>query len=176
MSQHAKPKILITGPPGCGKTTLIKKVAEKIDAPICGFYTNEIRHAEKRIGFEIETFNEPSRKGILSHIEIESPYRVGKYGVDVRAFEQIAIPELENAINQKTTVIIDEIGKMELFSTRFRELLGLIFQSDISILASIYYKSRNFCDRLKKHPDVQLINMTPSNRAELARKILELLI
>ena len=32
--------ILITGKPGCGKTTLIKEISEKLKPKIFGFYTN----------------------------------------------------------------------------------------------------------------------------------------
>ena len=35
--------ILLTGRPGCGKTTLIKRVVEELALPAGGFYTEEIR-------------------------------------------------------------------------------------------------------------------------------------
>ena len=46
--------------------------------------------------------------------------QVGKYSVDVLSFEEIALPVINKALNierdKNTIVIIDEIGKMEMFS------------------------------------------------------------
>ena len=49
-------KILITGPPRCGKSTLISKLTthyEKLGREIRGFLTPEIKHDGKRIGFDV---------------------------------------------------------------------------------------------------------------------------
>ena len=75
-----KNNILITGLPGIGKTTLIKKLSEELRNfhPV-GFYTAEIREEGIRNGFELISLD--GRKGLLSHIDIKSPYRVGKYKI-----------------------------------------------------------------------------------------------
>ena len=172
----------MTGPPGCGKTTLIKTIASEINRPLHGFFTAEIKtHGQKtgygrRIGFDIETFHKPSKKAILSHIEIKSQHRIGKYGVDVEAFEKIALPELEAGLKSGGLIIIDEIGKMELLSWRFRSLVEELFISDTNLLATIYYKSHPFCDALKKHPAAQLIEINERNRNIVADTILSKLL
>ncbi|MGE5831636.1 MAG: nucleoside-triphosphatase, partial [Methanomicrobiales archaeon] len=46
--------ILVTGAPGCGKTTLVRRVAENLEAiPVAGFYTEEIREKGERVGFAL---------------------------------------------------------------------------------------------------------------------------
>jgi len=78
----SKKNILITGLPGTGKTTLLRKIAEELKPfhPV-GFFTSEIREANTRKGFELRSLN--GKKGLLAHVDITSPYRVGKYKVDV---------------------------------------------------------------------------------------------
>ena len=171
MSALSKHRILLTGLPGCGKTTLIKSVADKIIVPAYGFYTQEIRTAGRRAGFAIETFSTPPKKGVLSHIDIDSKYRVGKYGVDVDSFEKLAIPELEAGLDKQSLIIIDEIGKMELFSERFKNLLIQIFESERSFLATIMYKPHPLCDKLKKMEGVEVITVTKWNREELFKEL-----
>jgi nucleoside-triphosphatase len=80
-------KLLIEGRPGSGKTTaarrLVSLLADK-GANVTGFTTAEIREGGSRIGFSIETID--GKTGVLAHVDLEGP-RVGKYAVDVRAFE-----------------------------------------------------------------------------------------
>lgn len=172
MSTQPKPKILITGLPGCGKTTLIKKIVKIIHQPAHGFFTDEILQSGKRVGFAIETFGSPARRGILSHTDKKSKFRVGQYGVDIEAFENIAIPEIRLGLQLNTIIVIDEIGKMELFSELFKVILLQIFESDISLIASIMYKPQPFCDKLKEIPGIDLIRMDRKNRDELLDKII----
>lgn len=150
-------RVLITGQPGCGKTTLIKKMSRSLSIPFCGFFTNEIRHGRKRIGFEIESF--AGDKAVMSHIDIKSPYRVGKYGIDIESIDRIAAFEIEIALSENRLLIVDEIGKMELFSQRFKDLILKVFKTEIPFLCTILYKPHPFCDRLKSSQGVKLFTM-----------------
>ena len=108
-----KRHILITGPPGVGKTTLIKKL-HTLCAPVVGFYTEEIRGTnEVRLGFDVITLdNERLRKPLARQQSNQRGPKVGKYTVHVADFESIVIPCLEKAIqNENEIIIIDEIGK-----------------------------------------------------------------
>lgn len=167
-------KILLTGLPGCGKTTLIKRVVYGLNIGVYGFFTGEIKEKGKRVGFEIETFSAPKKRGVLSHVDIRSRCKVGKYGVDVEAFERIAIPELSAGMKQNGLIVIDEIGKMELFSIRFKDIIEQLFKGDSYILATIFYKPHPFCDKLKTYPGVDLITVNKDNRDELVSRIISL--
>ena len=169
----SKKNILITGLPGIGKTTLIKKVSEQLrDLHPVGFYTAEIREKGIRKGFELVGFD--GRKGILSHTDIKGPHRVGKYGVDIKGFETFldSIPFLHPATN---LVIIDEIGKMECLSHRFRELIMKILDSEKPAIATIALKSSGVIEEIKKRDDVILLEITQSNRESLVSEITRLL-
>lgn len=99
--------IFITGRPGAGKTTLIKEVVRQPGIKAGGFYTEEIRKREKgRVGFRIKTLD--GKRGILASVDITSPYKVGKYKVNLEDFERVALPAIESAIASHQTIIIDE--------------------------------------------------------------------
>ncbi len=164
-------RVLITGQPGCGKTTLIKKVARSLSIPFCGFFTNEIRHGRRRVGFEIESF--AGDKAVMSHLDIKSPYRVGKYGVDIESMERIAAFEMEIALSENKLLIIDEIGKMELYSMRFKELILRVFQTKIPFLGTILYKPHPFCDRLKDSHGIKLLTLRMSEHDKTYGKIIK---
>lgn len=61
------PRILLTGPPQCGKTTVIRKVVELFPGRAAGFYTREVRERGGRVGFEIVTLD--GQVAWLSHMD-----------------------------------------------------------------------------------------------------------
>ncbi len=166
-----KKNILITGIPGIGKTTLIRKLCEKLkDFHPVGFYTAEIREKGVRKGFELISLD--GRRGILSHTDIKSPYRVSKYGVDVKGFENFLdfIPFLDP---KTRLIIIDEIGKMECFSDKFKRLLKEILDSDKLIIATIALKGSGLIAEVKKRDDAKMFEITHNNRDTLLSEILK---
>ena len=46
-------KVFLTGSPGIGKTTIVKKVAEHFPTEVFGFYSEECRQNGQRTGFDI---------------------------------------------------------------------------------------------------------------------------
>jgi nucleoside-triphosphatase len=167
----AKKNLFVTGLPGVGKTTLIKKLSEALATfHPAGFYTSEIREEGVRKGFELSTLE--GSKGLLSHINTQSPHRVGKYSVDVKEFEDFldAIPFFNPVTH---LVIIDEIGKMECFSEKFKKLLREILDSETSVIATIALKGSGFIAEIKERKDVKIFEITKKNRYFLFLDILK---
>jgi nucleoside-triphosphatase len=111
--------VLLTGKPGVGKTTIIKKVVEGRENA-GGFYTEEIRDRYRK-GFKIMTLD--GEEGILAHVDIKNRRTVGKYGVNTPDIDAIAVKSVEESLDREI-IVIDEIGKMELYSEKFRDILG----------------------------------------------------
>jgi nucleoside-triphosphatase len=164
-------RILITGAPGVGKTTLIREIARMLGADAAGFYTEETRQDGKRTGFDIVTLD--GRRAPLSRAGAKSRCRVGRYGVDIEALNSVAVSAIEDALETNKAIIIDEIGKMELFSDRFREAVTRAFDSSNPVVAVIMLKSNSFADSIKARPDVTAIEVTVANRDSLPARILE---
>ena len=157
--------ILFTGPPGSGKSTLIEKLVKEIKTPATGFFTREIREKGNRVGFSIQTLD--GRKGLLAHQRIKSRYRVGRYGVNIKDIDRIAVPSMMPD-RPDSQVIIDEIGKMECFSNLFRKTLVDILDSEHPVIGSIAMKGDRFIQKIKARKDVRIVNVTVDNRDALA--------
>ncbi len=124
-----------------------------------------------RKGFEIITLG--GERGILAHVDIRSSQRVGKYGVDLQALDRLVVPAIQGAVDRQALVVIDEIGPMEIRSTRFRESVNHALRSDVKVLGTIAHRSSPFTDEIKRMPDVSVIEVNQVNRQELPERILK---
>jgi len=166
-----KKNILITGLPGVGKTTLIKKLSETLKGfhPI-GFYTEEIREEGKRKGFELISLN--GKRGLLSHKDIRSPFKVGKYNVDIKGFEAF-LDSISFFSPSTSLIMIDEIGKMECLSDLFKKLLKEIVDSEKLMIATIALRGGGLIADIKNRSDIKLFEIKQSNRDSLLLEILK---
>jgi nucleoside-triphosphatase len=162
--------LLLTGTPGAGKTTVVRRVAEKLsDARIRGFTTAEIRKGGERVGFRIETFEGES--AVLAHVSIRSEYRVSRYGADVAVLERIVGRAL--ALSPKADVyLVDEIGKMECLSDRFTEAVETLLDARRLLVATVALRGGGFIERVKRRPDIELWTVTRGNRETLPSDVI----
>jgi nucleoside-triphosphatase len=160
---------LLTGKPGTGKTTVIKEVIAGQEIKSGGFYTEEIRTAGVRQGFRIITLD--GQDAVLSHIDTPGRYRVSKYGVDVANLENIGAAAIERAIADSDLIVIDEIGKMELFSPRFRETVLKAIDSGKKVLGTIMLNPHPFADQIKHRPEVKVVELRRDNQQQVLNEI-----
>lgn len=165
-------KILLTGRPGVGKTTVIKRTLALLDRPrASGFYTGELRGPRGRLGFEAVTLD--GRKQVLAHVDFPGRQRVSKYGVDVAGFEREIVPSIDPAAQlDADLIVVDEIGKMECFSPCFREAVRRALDSPLPLLGTIG-KAGGFIAEIRARPYVELIEVRPANRERLPALLAE---
>jgi nucleoside-triphosphatase len=168
-------RILLEGRPGSGKTTVAARLVELLaqrGVDVRGFVTHEVREDRRRVGFDVETID--GKRATLAHVSFAGPPRVGRYGVDLDAFERIALPALAGP-PRDAVVVIDELGKMELASERFRAEVSRLFESAVHLVATVHVFRNPFTDALKRRPDVERVQVTRDNRdrlpEQLARKL-----
>jgi nucleoside-triphosphatase THEP1 len=162
--------LLLTGPPRCGKSTLVEKLVRRLDRPLTGFFTRELREKGRRVGFSITTLD--GKEGILAHESSKSQKRVGKYGVNVGDLARIAVPSMIPS-SADQIVVIDEIGKMECLSPIFRETLAKVLDSENLVIGSIAQKGDAFIEKIKERKDVLLVIVSEKNRDSLVLFLLE---
>lgn len=165
--------ILICGPPGVGKTTLIKKILENIKLRAVGFYTGEIKENNRRVGFKIISLD--NQEGILAHTSIKNSKRAGRYGVNIYDLENIGVKSLSQTLRDDELIIIDEIGKMEVFSEKFKEKVLDCLNSKKIVLATISIGGDKFISNIKRRDDIILFEITKENRNKLIEIISSLI-
>ena len=160
--------LLITGKPGVGKTTVIRRVAERMQGmQLGGFYTEELREAWTRTGFRLVDFE--GHALTFAHVRFSGP-RVSKYGVDVAALdaraEALLAPRPEVAVT-----LVDEIGKMECLSPRFVAAMRRLLDSSSRVVATVAKKGEGLIDEAKRWPGVTLWEVTHDNRDRMPDEV-----
>ncbi len=164
------PRLLVEARPGAGKTTALRRLATLLGEaglPLSGFTTEEFRERGRRVGFAVESID--GRSATLAHVDLPGPPRVSRYGVDLEAFERVALPALR--VGQSGVVLIDELGKMELASERFRAAVERLFDSPLALAASVQLARDTFTEGLKRSPGEHVIRLTAANRDALPEEL-----
>ncbi len=164
-------RIALTGAPGCGKTTLIRRVIESLkdELSIGGIYTEEIREGSRRRGFAIIDIA-TGRRGTLAHVELGSGPRMGKYRVNLEDIEGIAIPAMEEARKNRDLIVIDEIAPMELKSPEFGEMVEGLLKSAKWMLFAIHRRADHpLLQRIRE--EFTLHEVTPASRERLIEEV-----
>jgi nucleoside-triphosphatase len=162
--------LLLTGVPGTGKTTVLRRVTAALAAHrVAGFATEEMRKEGRRVGFRIVPLH--GSGGVMAHVDFRSSRRVGRYGVDVGAIDAAAktalalAPEIE-------VYLVDEIGKMECFSQRFVASMRALLDSEKPVVATIAQRGGGFIAEVKCRRDVEVWQVTVRNRDSLVDDVL----
>lgn len=168
---HSSRHLLLTGPPGIGKTTVIQRVAERLPGRrLRGFYTEEIRQAGERRGFCAATFG--GEEVVIAHVDLRGAPRVGRYGVDVPAIDRLVDRTLTDD-EAADLFLVDEIGKMESLSPRFVATIERLLDGRRPIVATIGQRGGGLMARVRGRADIELWQVTGGNRDQLPARVLE---
>ncbi len=160
----------LTGSPGIGKTTVIQRVAEALsDHSLGGFYTEEIRQGGVRHGFRLESFRGGSV--VMAHVDFPKTYRVGRYGVDVAAIDELSSTALSGE-PPADIYLVDEVGKMECMSARFIHALLALLDRQCTIVGTIARSGGGLIADLKQRSGSILWEVTRDNRGEMPARVL----
>jgi nucleoside-triphosphatase len=161
--------LLLTGPPGIGKTTAMRRIAAALAGrKIGGFTTEEIREKGQRVGFGLESID--GAKAVLAHVGIASACRVSRYGVDLGALDRFVELTLDPAAGPDV-FLVDEIGKMECLSPRFVAAIERLLDGEIPVVATVAERGAGLIERVKRRQGAVLWTLTRANRDEIPRRV-----
>lgn len=173
-------KILITGRPGVGKTTLFSKLVSELRRSyrVAGFICPEVRESGMRIGFKIIDLmggDEGWLAMSLDRLGICRGPRVGRYCVIEDDVNRV-VARTRASLPSADIIAIDEIGPMELAVRGSREVIDAAISIDKPGVFVIHYRlASEMASRLEgsgvRH---KLYFIDPANREELYREILSL--
>jgi nucleoside-triphosphatase len=167
---HLK-NLLLTGPPGCGKTTCVLRLAERLgDLRLAGFYTAEVREGGSRVGFEAFGLS-TGRQAVLAHVRSKSRHRVGRYGVETAALAQLVVTELGRPAEEVDLFVVDEVGKMELFCREFVEAVPRLLEGPTPVVATVAMRGGSLIAAVKARGDVELVEVTAGSRDGLPEEL-----
>ena len=154
----------ITGQPGCGKSTLINELRKEVKGEVAGILTPDIRENGRK-GFWIADIASGKKK-VMASVDIK-PAKVSKYGVDVDAIDDVVDTFLKS-FEKADYAFIDEIGKMEFYSQKFKDMLDVVLKSNKVVIATLH---RNYVDRFKDMGEVFVL--TRENYSGIKGEILK---
>jgi nucleoside-triphosphatase len=154
--------LFLTGPPGSGKTTTLRKIVDRLDCRAGGFTTEEIRQGGRRVGFRLVTLD--GREAVMAHVGLRGPHRVGRYGVDLEVLEGLGAESLQNAARECDVVVVDEIGPMELKSDGFRRAVDVVLASKSLVLGTVHERPTAFSQALLARAGVRVLQLDPRER------------
>ena len=169
MTNSTAKNVLLTGPPGCGKTTVVLRLVERLgDLRLAGFYTQEVRERGQRVGFEAVSLS--GRRAPLAHVRSRSRHRVGRYGVDPEQLEPLVQEELAGP-GPVDVYLIDEVGKMELLCPGFVAAVPRLLGGAVPVVATVALKGPGLIARVKARADVRLVAVADENREGLPEEL-----
>lgn len=166
--------IFLTGEVQIGKTTVIENALKLLNKDYGGFrtYFGPDRANPNRLLYMnsvVEPLNYSDDFAIVKISEFSKPQviedRFNTFGVEL----------ISNAIENKELIVMDECGRFERQSLEFQNQVINALDDEIPVLGVIKLDNNGWLDKIKAHPNVDIIYVNKENRnllpAVLAERI-----
>ena len=175
---QVKTNIGIVAQPRVGKSTLMNAILKQYSGNANGLLTREIKEGNERVGFEMGSFGNTGEfmGTTIAHVNIQSPFKVSKYGIDQEAVRLLSLAEWKKGIVEGNLLYLDEIGQMQANDENFKDLVKKFFGSDnvcIATISAVYNNS--LIEHAKSRKDTVVFGLTVENRSQMLPFILGLI-
>lgn len=167
---------LVTGPPRSGKTTAIERTVDRLaddGLRAGGVVAPEMREGGERVGFELRDVL-TGDVVVMAHVDHDEGPRVGKYGVDVGAVDELSRRAFDRALGDADYFVVDEVAPMEVTSDAFVDGVGRALDAESPVVAAVHYRSASgVVGEVTAREDVELFDLTAVDRDELPGTLAE---
>ncbi|MDR1289011.1 MAG: nucleoside-triphosphatase [Holosporales bacterium] len=167
-------KIILQGPPGIGKSTILQKVYTLLEAKNPkGCIVEEERKNGDRVGFIIKYLPEGDVTRLASIREKLSDIYLSKYSINIEAIENEMIPYMLSMTSDSPhgVFIFDEIGRMQQKSEKFLPAVDHIMSISKPVIATIVNDDEIWARKYKNDDRNFIIKVTELNRDHIANLI-----
>jgi len=159
-------KLLLTGLPGAGKSTIVRAMLSASGRVPCGFFTAKGAPSEDG---SVPVFLRPaSGEGAQRRVGTVYPDRAEGYP---EAFDASA-PLLEG-IPEGSLVVMDELGFMEDRAGEFKARVLAVMAGNYDMIAVVKPRSTPFLDAVRAVGGTELVKVDETNREALRLKLTE---
>lgn len=106
----------------------------------------------------------------MASVDINSNKRVSKYQVDVDAIDRI-VKKMKAGLEEAVIIFVDEIGKMELYSQRFKDTVEEILDSNKTVIATIQLSENLFIKKIMNRGDCKVYFLERNNQKKVLNAI-----
>jgi len=169
-------RIFLTGNPGCGKTTIIRRVCDILVSKGTkpgGMISEEIRKGGVRVGFSLEDLI-THEIGVLARVDDRDGPRVGKYHVNLQDLQHVGAVAIRRAMAEADVVFVDELGPMELHSMPFILAVERALECPKHFVGTIHNRATHqLVTAIRSDPAHHIIDVTLDNREQMWSRIVE---
>ncbi len=169
-------RVFLTGNPGCGKTTVIRRVCDILvnnGTKPGGMVSEEIRKGGVRVGFSLEDLM-THETGVLARVDERDGPRVGKYHVNLQDLQHVGAVAIRRAMVEADVVIVDELGPMELHSIPFILAVERALECPKRFVGTIHKRATHqLVTAIRSNPTHHMSEVTLDNREQMSNRIVE---
>jgi len=134
-----------------------------------GFVVKRVYRAGRRVALDLVDLGTGQRATLVSFPAPDQPR------VAPEAFAGVGVPAIRRALDSSRVVVMDELGRFELGSPAFLDVVREALASPIPVVGVLKAESNPFLDSIRARPDTAVIDLDQSAEARFAAALAELL-
>jgi len=173
--------VVITGEKYVGKSTIVRELIEQLNLTAGGFVVGRNGSFDQWLSFYLsdplayyekqkdESFNfEKNCQIFAKRGNVEE-----KWDIRPDVFDTLGVELLENGLQHRDIVLMDELGRFELKANKFQKKVFEILDIPTPVIAVLKDEHNKFLDKVRSREDVDIYRIKKNNNDIIFDKIYE---
>jgi len=159
----------LTGEPGIGKSTAIKRFFDLSGVSCDGFFTLwTSRTGDRTLKMYAADSSVPEAEWKSVDIAV---FNNGEFTIYGELFDSFGADVIKTA-GRKRVIVMDEVGRMEKNSPRFIDSIFEKLDGNIPVVGVLKLMETKLFDDISNHPNTEIIPVTLDNRDDIPRYLI----